>query len=405
MCWRALIARMRMFDQAVLDWAVAIVLAVWGQIDLWFIGGAFTTVPGSRLLTAPFLLLFSLPLAVRRRWPFGVLCVVAGAIAFESIVIGKAPEGGEILFPTLITLYTVGAHSPTRRAVLGLALAQGAGAIEASLDPKVHTLGDVVIGDLFFWVFLGGAAWLTGRYARGRRLAAQESEDRAEGLERNRDELARVAVATERGRIARELHDVIAHSVSLMGVQAGAAERLLESDPGRAREALRSIQLTARESVGELRRLLDFLRTREEPTALAPQPGLDALESLIEGSRHAGLHVELAVEGHRPHLPAGVELSAYRVVQEALTNARKHAPGAPARVRLHYGPRELQLWVENGPGERPADGNGAAAPVGTGHGILGMRERVALYGGSVQALAQRDGGFLVHVRLPVGITA
>jgi signal transduction histidine kinase len=387
-------------DQDVLDRLVAGVLAAWGQIDLWLVGGAFTNVPGSRALTAPFLLLFSLPLAYRRRWPFAVLCVVAGAIALESIVVGKSPEGGEILFPTLIMLYTVGAHCERRHALAGLVLMQLSGAIEASLDPEIHSLGDVVIGDLFFWILLGGAAWLTGRYARGRRLAAQCSEDRAELLERSREELTREAVASERNRIARELHDVIAHSVSLMGLQAAAAERLLETDPPRAREALRSIQLTARESVGELHRLLGFLRAREESADLAPQPGLDALEPLIHDARSAGTPIELVVEGLAGRIPAGIELVAYRIIQEALTNGRKHAPGSDTRVRVRHGLRELELWVETGRADAAVGHNGRPRPA-TGHGIIGMRERVALYGGQIDAQPRADGGFAVHVRLPV----
>ncbi len=387
-------------DQDVLDWLVAGLLAVWGQIDLWPVGGAFTDVPGSRALTAPFLLLFSLPLAYRRRWPFAVLCVVAGAIALESIVVGKSPEGGEILFPTLIMLYTVGAHCERRRALAGLVLMQLSGALEASLDPHIHSLGDVVIGDVFFWILLGGAAWLTGRYARSRRLAVQRSEDRAELLEQSREELTREAIAGERSRIARELHDVIAHSVSLMGLQAAAAERLLGTDPPRARETLRSIQLTARESIGELRRLLEFLRAREESADLAPQPGLDALEPLIEDARRAGTPIQLMVEGPVGHIPAGIELVAYRIIQEALTNARKHAPGSDTRVRVRHSPRELELWVENGRADAAVRHNGRAQP-GTGHWIIGMRERVALYGGRMDAQPRADGGFAVHVRLPV----
>jgi signal transduction histidine kinase len=206
-------------------------------------------------------------------------------------------------------------------------------------------------------------------------------------------------VAAERGRIARELHDVIAHSVSLMGVQAGAVERVLERDPDRAREALRSIQATARESVGELRRLLGILRADQEPAGLAPQPGLGALAALIEESRRAGLPTELAVDGEARPLPAGVELSAYRVAQEALTNVRKHAPGARTSVVVRYGPDDLELCVRNA----AAATNGAEPASGTSHGLVGMRERVALYGGSLEARPEPGGGFLVRARLPVEV--
>jgi signal transduction histidine kinase len=207
-------------------------------------------------------------------------------------------------------------------------------------------------------------------------------------------------VAAERVRIARELHDVIAHSVSLMGVQAGAVERVLERDPEHARESLRSIQSTARESVGELRRLLGILRADQEPAGLAPQPGLSRLTALVDESRRAGVAAELTVEGEARPLPAGIELSAYRVVQEALTNVRKHAPGASTRVLLTYGSTELELLVRSA---AVAPSNGAASGPGTGHGLVGMRERVALYGGSLDAHPEPGGGFVVRARLPVEV--
>ncbi|MGZ4232873.1 MAG: sensor histidine kinase [Solirubrobacteraceae bacterium] len=395
----ALSLRARRLDQGTLDWLVAGLLAVWGQIDLWVAGGKFTTVPGPRGLAAPFLLLFALPLGVRRRWPLGVLCVVMGAIATESLVVGKAPEGGEVLFPALIVFYTVAAHCDLRRALAGFAIAMVGATIATAKDPTVLSLADIVIGDAFFYLFLGGAAWLVGRYARARRLEAAESSSRADRVEREQKEREHAAVSAERTRIARELHDVIAHSVSLMGVQAGAAERVLEHDPDRAREALRSIQLTARESVGELRHLLSFLRAEAEPATLAPQPGIDAIAALVEQARQSGLPVELAIEPETAHVPRGIELSAYRVVQEALTNVRKHAPGASARVVVRKCDRGIDVVVENEP---PAAANGSTTrPLGTGSGIPGMRERVTLYGGSLDAARRSDGGFVVRAHIPV----
>jgi signal transduction histidine kinase len=258
------------------------------------------------------------------------------------------------------------------------------------------------VADGFFFVFLGGTAWLVGRYVRGRRLESERFADRAQRVLREQDDRSRAAVAAERGRIARELHDVIAHSVSLMGVQAGAAERVLERDPARARDALRSIQVTARESVAELGRLLGVLRANEGPADLAPQPGLGALASLIDDSRRAGLSVELTVEGDGRHVPPGVELSTYRVAQEALTNVRKHAAGAPTRVLLRYGRDVLELCVVNAPASEP-NGDGPGPVPGTGHGIAGMRERIALYGGSIDARPQPDGGFMVLARVPIEV--
>jgi signal transduction histidine kinase len=389
----------RLSRPAALDWTIAGALLVWGQIDLWIVGGVQTTVHGPRAGGALYVLCATVPLAFRRRWPLGVLCVVMGAIALDSVLVGKAPQGLEVLLPALVAVYSVAAHAELRRALVGLAIGFAGTVIEASLDPEVVTFGQLVVIEGTFFVGLGGGAWLAGRYVRARRLEAERSEHRAERIEREQHELARAAVAAERGRIARELHDVIAHSVSLMGVQAGAVERVLERDPELARESLRSIQATARESVGELRRLLGILRADEEPAGLAPQPGLGALTTLVEESCRAGVVAELAVEGEARPLPPGVELSAYRVAQEALTNVRKHAPGAHVRVVLTYRAAELELCVRNEAGER----NGSYVAAGTGSGLVGMTERVSLYGGSIDARPQPDGGFLVRARLPVEV--
>jgi signal transduction histidine kinase len=392
-------ARVRL-DRSAIDVAVALALVIWGQIDLWVVGGAFTTVPGSRGIAAPFVVLFALPLAWRRRWPFGVLCVVMSAIATEGLVVGKSAEGGEVLFPMLLALYTVAAHTELRRAVLGFAIGFATGVVQSVFDPSIGSIGELFAVDAGFYVFLLGAVWLAGRHLRARRLEAERSEDRASRIEREQADRARQAAEAERGRIARELHDVIAHSVSLMGVQAGAAERVLERDPVQARDALRSIQSTARESVGELRRLLGILREGEEPAALSPQPGLGALEALVEETRHAGLPVTLTIDGQGRHLAPGVELSAFRVAQEALTNVRKHAPGASAEILVRWGGHELEVCVANAPAP---NGRAPALAPGTAHGIIGMRERVALYGGTFEAHARPDGGFIVRARLPIEV--
>ena len=402
MLWSAHRSRDWKVNQTVLDWTVAGLLLVWGQVDLWAVGGKFTRVPGEHALAAAFLVLVAMPLGLRRRWPLAVLTVVMGAIALQSLLAGQAPQGGEVLFPTLIVLYSIAAHADFRRACVGLAIAFAATLIEGAQDTEVVTLGDLVVVEGFFFVFLGGAAWLVGRFVRGRRREAERADDRTARLRREQGKSARLAVAAERGRIARELHDVIAHSVSLMGVQAGAVERVLERDPEQAREALRSIQLTARESVDELRRLLGILRADEPETGLAPQPGIGALQSLVEDNRRAGLQVELRVEGEDHRLPGGVELSAYRVIQEALTNVRKHAPGAAAQVLLRYRQDEIEVCVVNARATA-ANGGGPAPSRGTGHGIVGMRERVALYGGSLEAGDEPDGGFAVRARLPVTV--
>jgi len=203
-------------------------------------------------------------------------------------------------------------------------------------------------------------------------------------------------VIEERSRIARELHDVIAHGVSLMGVQAAAAEQMLDSDPKRARESLRSVQHAAREAIAELRRLLGVLRELDDQPSRLPQPRLAELDSLLEHVRAGGLEVELTREGPRSPLPAGIELSAYRIVQEALTNALKHGGPARARVWVRCRPHEVEIEVVD---EGSAEPHVTAA--GNGHGLVGMRERVALYGGTLEAGPRPAGGYAVRARLPL----
>jgi signal transduction histidine kinase len=217
----------------------------------------------------------------------------------------------------------------------------------------------------------------------------------AEAAELKRE--AKAAVADERSRIARELHDIISHTVSVIGLQAGAAERMLDRDPERARQPLQSIQERARESVLELRRLFGILRDGEERAELTPQPRLAQLGLLLEQVHAAGLDIDLHVEGVPRPLPPGVELSAYRIVQEALTNVLKHAQASRADVLLRYGDRALELEITD-------DGSGALAN-GGGHGLIGMRERATLYGGTLTAGRQSNGGFVVTAQLPHERTA
>ena len=204
------------------------------------------------------------------------------------------------------------------------------------------------------------------------------------------------AVAEERARIARELHDVVAHSISVMTIQAGAARLLLDQDPERAEEPLLSIEETGRETLAEMRRLLGVLRRDMAADTLEARPTMANLESLVEEVRASGLPVELSVAGEAGHIGPGVDLAAYRIVQEALTNVRKHAGLVPTRVAVRYGSSALEVEVENDAGTRPNGGAGA------GHGLVGMRERVAVCGGTLDAGAKREGGYRVHATLPHG---
>jgi signal transduction histidine kinase len=247
----------------------------------------------------------------------------------------------------------------------------------------------VIIPIIFLMVWLFGSGL-------GRKLEeAREAEERAATIERRRAEEARAAVEEERARIARELHDVVGHAVSVMTVQASGVRRLLKPDQEREREALEIVEQTGREALAEMRRLVGVLRRPEEAPALAPQPSLQHLDRLVQQAGDAGLPVEVQIEGRQGELPAGVDLTAYRLVQEALTNAVKHANAKRAEVLVRYGDDAVELIVtddgEGVPDEKAESG---------GHGLVGMRERVALYGGNLVAGPMDGGGYRLHARLP-----
>jgi signal transduction histidine kinase len=240
------------------------------------------------------------------------------------------------------------------------------------------------------------AAFAVARTVAHRTRHATELAVRAEQLERNSELGARQAVAQERTRLARELHDVIAHSVSVMVVQAGGAERVLTRDPAAASAALRAIQTTGRQALSEMTRLVGILRDADEEIGLAPQPGLADLPALVEQSRAAGIRIDLRAEGDPRPLAPGVELAVYRVAQEALTNIRKHASSAHATVRIKYAAAEISVEIRNS----PADASTTGGPGEGGHGLVGMRERVAIYDGHLDAGPLPDGGFRVSARIP-----
>jgi signal transduction histidine kinase len=372
------------------DVALAGVLVLYAQLNVW-VELTDERVPGPPIVGSVGLFLATAPLAWRRSRPLLVLCVVMAAIALEAVVAGAAPVGGQVLFPMLVALYSVAAYTGRRAAVTGLLVAWVASLVHGAYDEEVLSFGELVLVDVFFFWFLGGGSWLAGRYVRSRRTEVS-------GFEQEREERARQAAAQERARIARELHDVIAHGVSVMGVQAAAAEQVLDTDPQQAREPLRSIQGSARDAVSELQRLLGVLRDTDDEPSRAPQPGLGELDALVEQLRASGLDVDVTREGWGTPLPAGIELSAYRIVQEALTNALKHAGPGHARVCVRRHPHDLEIEVRDDGGTAPAR---TPAGNGSGHGLVGMRERVALYGGTLEAGPAATGGFVVHARLPL----
>jgi signal transduction histidine kinase len=324
------------------------------------------------------------PLVWRRRAPVATLCVTA--IAVLAYQFGGFPDG-LVAIALMVASYTAAAHrerGPALAAAVMIALASGfAMALLGSTRPRgrVEILSIVLV--------TAGLPLLFGRIAFNRRRR----------LERERDRATRDAVADERARIAREMHDAVAHAMTVMVVQAGGARVVIDRDPEEAVAALRRIEDTGRAGLGEMRRLIGVLETDGEAVR-EPQPGLDRMHELLETMRATGLPVEATVEGRPRELPPGVDLIAYRVMQEALTNTLKHAGDAHARVLLRYGDEALELEVAD-------DGRGPSSEEdgSPGHGLIGMRERIALFGGSLETGSRPGGGFVVRARIPMADTA
>jgi signal transduction histidine kinase len=346
---------------------------------------------------------YTAPLIWRRRAALAVLATVLVVVS----AVGVVDPRGDYLTPfgvVLFALYSVGAHCDRHRAIGGLGLVLAFFTVGTLLD-NARVAGSRPVGDLLYMSGLNSVIWGLARLVHNWRDQARTLAERTTELEREREWRAQAAVAEERTRIARELHDVIAHSVGLMVVQAAAAEQVLDADPGQARQPLQEVQRTGREAVQELRTLLGVLRpaataARAAPDGdggeLAPQPTLERLDELTARSRLAGVDIELRVEGEARPLPLGIELAAYRVVQEALTNVRKHVGPTTAQVCVRYGDGHLDVEIED-----PGPGRPTAVSTDAGHGLIGMRERVAIYGGELWAGPSPGGGFLVHARLPI----
>jgi signal transduction histidine kinase len=328
----------------------------------------------------------TLPLLVRRRWPFAVLAVSLAAAIATTV-------DGQYVFPIVVALYTIGSTRSWEATVAAAAAPPAAGFIYMLVGGTEFTYDDLIAVGLTCAVSAG-----LGLFVQSRRDSLQALRERAERLDRERELLAERAVADERVRIAQELHDVVAHNVSLIVVQ---AQALGATVPGeRVAETTGQIAHLGREAMAEMHRTLKLLRAGDNQTAeRAPAPGLADLDGLLERSRAAGLRVELAVEGDPRPLAQSVDLSAYRILQEALTNVVKHAGRAHTTVLLGYGAEALELTVTD-----TGDGAHADAPTPGGHGLVGMRERAALFGGTLTAGPCGDHGFEVHAVLPYGET-
>lgn len=358
------------------DSVLAVALGAYAQIEIWYPNAAVgvSNVTGSRAVLVPTALLMTLPLALRRRFPLLAAVAILVASAVQS-VLTTPTEGLAGIVASLLALYSVGAYADSTRAAI--AAATGFAAVAAAANGA---------GDLAFGVLIFGGALLFGVAMRRRHLHAAE-------LTRERDE----AVTNERARLARELHDVVAHSVSTIVVQAQAGNALFDREPARAREAFHAIEESGRQALVELRRLLGLLRDAGPVDSdTSPQPGLGELDALVDGFRRAGLKATLRIDGPPPALPPGIDLAAYRVVQEALTNALKHADGAAVAVRVRCAEDTLELEVLDD-GQNPA----RAAVNGHGQGLVGMRERLSLYGGELEVGPGRDRGFVVRARFPL----
>jgi signal transduction histidine kinase len=372
------------------DWGPALLLTAFGQLNLRF-GLDGSTPYGPPVAAAAVTAVATGVLVLRRRFPLTTVAVVAAGMALPELSpsLLTVTLWGDFV-PLLVAVYSVARHANARRAVAGLALAALAIGVAMLRVPALGSVANIP----FTGVPLA-AVFVAGRVLRSRSLTHRRLEQAAEDLQRDRAAEIERAVGEERARIARELHDLVAHSVSVMVVQAGAAEDLLDRDPEAARAPLAIVQDTGRQAVGELSTMLGLLRRPADPTALEPQPDETAIPALVERMRAAGLRVDLRA-APLPPLPPSLGLALYRVVQEGLTNALKHAPGAAVAVTLIADERSVTAEIANGP-----DGTAAGAATGTGHGLIGVRERVAVHAGTMEARPTSGGGFLLRVTLPL----
>jgi signal transduction histidine kinase len=373
-------------DRALLDVGVAALLAVLAVVQL-----VSDEPPGNAALVTVGALAAVLPLAVRRGFPLGVSAAVATGVVVQVSAADGAPATFASFVATMICVYTLAREGRPATIAAGYAILALAVATITALQAREDPIEPFEF--VYPLVYFGLAGGL-GAFVRQRALRLAAVEDRAAALEGELEREAELAAAEERTRIARELHDVVAHGLSLMVVQAEAAEELLGSSPEAAVAPLRRVQDTGREALGEMRRLLGVLRTTDGlAPSTTPQPSLARVPELAREAAEVGLAVDVRVTGDPAGLPQGLELAAYRIVQEALTNTRRHAGATRACVQLDHSPAGLRIEITD-------DGHGPADDGHPGHGLVGMRERTALYGGTVSTGTAPGGGFRVVAVLP-----
>jgi signal transduction histidine kinase len=370
--------------------ALVLVVAIAGIAEIALRQDGAQAPRSSVWFTAPAVALLVLSLLARRRFPFGAPAAVWLIAAALSFIDGRLVVfAGSAFIAGMAAAFLLGNLRDARQGRLGLGLVLGAVAIIVYNDPG-HAAGDYVFTPVLFAI-----AWLAGFALRERAAQAEAAEERAAYAELEREAAARIAVAEERARIARELHDVVAHAVSVMVLQIGAVRHKLPHELGDDKEALGRVEQAGRTALTEMRRLLGAMRRNGDGVELAPEPGLDSLDSLLDDVGRAGLPVQLHVQGDPFPLPRALDLSAYRIVQEGLTNALKHAHAGRADVTIGYGPEEVRIEVRD-------DGRGSTRSDGLGHGLVGIRERVKIYGGEMTAGTAPQGGFVLSTRLPFG---
>jgi len=377
--------------------ALVSVAAIYGEIDA---ADPLFDKPATAAVVLS-MLAVTLPLAWRRRFPLSVTIAVVVAFLVGRIVI-EVPEASITLLAGSVALYSAAVHGAQRFRTVVLTLCLGAILTEVARELFfVGPPGLRPLAQSFFFAYNAvvlALPWLLGAAIRSLRERERDVADRAAELQREREENARQAVFAERVRIARELHDVVAHHVSVMGVQAGAARRVMARQPEKASAALGSIEASSREAVVELHRLLGFLRRSDEPDQLAPQPTLAELPDLVAQAAQGELAVHLSVEGDPVPMSPTLEVSAYRIIQEALTNVRKHSGAQRATVRVRYTPSTLEVEVVDDGLPALSREQVSESP---GHGLIGMRERASLHHGHLRVGPLPEGGFIVHASFPL----